>query len=289
MNKLNGFLYGLLSSASFGLIPMFTIPVMREGMQFPSVLVYRFTIATVALGILLLIRKESFHITRHDLPRLLLLAVFYLSSSLFLIWGYEFMPSGIATTLHFMYPVLTTLIMMTVFHEKKSIWRMIAIALAVAGVYLLSVSGESGQSMSLIGLIIVLLSALGYALYLVAVNQLNVRHLKGLKLTFYVFLFTSVFLVAGVGIQGGIQPISSGEMAINLILLAIIPTIVSNLALVQAIKHIGSTLTSVLGAMEPLTAVCVGILMFGEPLTLSIATGIILILSAVTIIIAKQN
>lgn len=289
MNKLNGFLYGLLSSASFGLIPMFTIPVMREGMQFPSVLVYRFTIATVALGILLLIRKESFHITRHDLPRLLLLAVFYLSSSLFLIWGYEFMPSGIATTLHFMYPVLTTLIMMTVFHEKKSIWRIIAIALAVAGVYLLSVSGESGQSMSLIGLIIVLLSALGYALYLVAVNQLNVRHLKGLKLTFYVFLFTSVFLVAGVGIQGGIQPISSGEMAINLILLAIIPTIVSNLALVQAIKHIGSTLTSVLGAMEPLTAVCVGILMFGEPLTLSIATGIILILSAVTIIIAKQN
>lgn len=289
MNKLNGFLYGLLSSASFGLIPMFTIPVMREGMQFPSVLVYRFTIATVALGILLLIRKESFHITRHDLPRLLLLAVFYLSSSLFLIWGYEFMPSGIATTLHFMYPVLTTLIMMTVFHEKKSIWRMIAIALAVAGVYLLSVSGESGHSMSLIGLIIVLLSALGYALYLVAVNQLNVHHLKGLKLTFYVFLFTSVFLVAGVGIQGGIQPISSGKMAINLILLAIIPTIVSNLALVQAIKHIGSTLTSVLGAMEPLTAVCVGILMFGEPLTLSIAAGVILILSAVTIIIAKQN
>lgn len=289
MNKLNGFLYGLLSSASFGLIPMFTIPVMREGMQFPSVLVYRFTIATVALGILLLIRKESFRITRHDLPRLLLLSVFYLASSLFLIWGYEFMPSGIATTLHFMYPVLTTLIMMMVFHEKKSIWRMIAIALAVAGVYLLSVSGESGQSMSLIGLIIVLLSALGYALYLVAIKQLDIRHMKGLKLTFYVFLFTSLFLVAGVGIQGGIQPISSGEMAANLILLAIIPTIVSNLALVQAIKHIGSTLTSVLGAMEPLTAVCVGILMFGEPLTLSIAAGVILILSAVTIIIAKQN
>ena len=36
MNKLNGFLYGLLSSASFGLIPLFTIPAMREGINFCS-------------------------------------------------------------------------------------------------------------------------------------------------------------------------------------------------------------------------------------------------------------
>ena len=74
----------------------------------------------------------------------------------------------------------------------------------------------------------------------------------------------------------------------NLVMLALVPTVISNLALVRAIKNIGSTLTSVLGAMEPVTAVCVGILIFGEPFTQSIALGIGLIISAVTVIILKK-
>lgn len=115
MNKLNGFLYGLLSSASFGLIPLFTIPVMRQGMQFESILLYRFAFATLALGLILLLDGQSFRINRRNIPSLVLLAFLYLMSAVFLFWGYKFMASGIATTLHFMYPVLTTLIMMLFF------------------------------------------------------------------------------------------------------------------------------------------------------------------------------
>ena len=66
MNKLNGFLYGLLSSASFGLIPMFTIPAMQQGMQFESILLYRFAFATLALGVILLIDGQSFHVSCID-------------------------------------------------------------------------------------------------------------------------------------------------------------------------------------------------------------------------------
>ena len=134
MNKLNGFLYGLLSSASFGLIPLFTIPVMRQGMQFESILLYRFAFATLALGLILLLDGQSFRINRRNIPSLVLLAFLYLMSAVFLFWGYKFMASGIATTLHFMYPVLTTLIMMLFFREKKSIWRFLAIILAVSAV-----------------------------------------------------------------------------------------------------------------------------------------------------------
>ena len=276
MNKLNGFLYGLLSSASFGLIPMFTIPAMHQGMQFESILLYRFAFATLALGVILLIDGQSFRINRRDIPSLLLLAFFYLISAVFLFWGYKFMASGIATTLHFMYPVLTTLIMMLFFREKKSIWRFMAIALAVAG------------SITFIGIFIVLLSALGYALYLVTVSQLKLGQMKGLRLTFYVFLFGTLLLFIGIGTTGHIQPIPNLHTAGNLVMLAIIPTVISNLALVRAVKCIGSTLTSVLGAMEPVTAVCVGIFMFGEPFTNSVGLGIILIITAVTVIILKR-
>ena len=287
MNKLNGFLYGLLSSASFGLIPMFTIPAMQQGMQFESILLYRFAFATLALGVILLIGGQSFRINRRDIPSLLLLAFFYLISAVFLFWGYKFMASGIATTLHFMYPVLTTLIMMLFFREKKSIWRFMAIALAVAGVFFLSQGDDSG-SITFIGIFIVLLSALGYALYLVTVSQLKVGQMKGLRLTFYVFLFGTLLLFIGIGTTGHTQPIPNLHTAGNLVMLAIIPTVISNLALVRAVKCIGSTLTSVLGAMEPVTAVCVGIFMFGEPFTNSVGLGIILIITAVTVIILKR-
>ena len=287
MNKLNGFLYGLLSSASFGLIPMFTIPAMQQGMQFESILLYRFAFATLALGVILLIDGQSFRINHRDIPSLLLLAFFYLISAVFLFWGYKFMASGIATTLHFKYPVLTTLIMMLFFREKKSIWRFIAIALAVVGVFFLSQGDDSG-SITFIGIFIVLLSALGYALYLVTVSQLKVGQMKGLRLTFYVFLFGTLLLFIGIGTTGHTQPIPNLHTAGNLVMLAIIPTVISNLALVRAVKCIGSTLTSVLGAMEPVTAVCVGIFMFGEPFTNSVGLGIILIITAVTVIILKR-
>ena len=287
MNKVNGFLYGLLSSASFGLIPLFTIPAMQAGMHFESILFYRFMFACMALGGILLIDGQSFRISRRDIPSLLLLALLYLMSAVFLFWGYKFMASGVATTIHFMYPVLTTLIMMLFFKEKKSGWRMAAIVSAITGVYFLSGGNTETGSISFSGLFIVLLSALGYALYLVT-SQLKIGRMKGLLLTFYVFLFGGILLFIGIGTVSQLQPISEWHTAGNLILLALIPTVVSNLALVRAVKSIGSTLASVLGAMEPVTAVCVGIFLFGEAFTTSIGVGIALIIAAVMVIILKR-
>ena len=134
----------------------------------------------LALAGILLLDKQSFRIRRKEILPLLLLACLYDSSAVFLFWGYQFMSSGVATTLHFMYPVLTTLIMMIFFHEKKSLWRMAAIAQAVAGVFFLS-NGDGTGSVTWSGIFIVLLSALGYALYLVTVSQLKNLEMKGLS------------------------------------------------------------------------------------------------------------
>lgn len=287
MNKLNGFLYGIISSASFGLIPLFAIPAMQHGMDFMNVITYRFLFATIALAILLKVRKVSFAIEKSDLPTLLLLSVFYIVSSVFLLWGYKFMPSGIATTIHFMYPVITTLVMMLLFHEKNSLSRTLAILMAIAGVYALSYTDSQGET-NLVGIIIVLLSAVGYALYLVTVGQRKNKELKGLQLTFYVFFFSTLMLITGMLTTGNLHSIPDIPTFGNLLLLAIIPTIVSNLTLIEAIKYIGATQTSVLGAMEPVTAVIVGITVFGEAFTLPIAIGIVLIIAAVTIIILKR-
>ncbi len=239
------------------------------------------------LALLLLAKGISLRISLKDLPKLLLLAVFYDISSLFLFWGYQEISSGVATAIHFMYPVFTTILMMTLFKERSSIWRAIAIIIAIIGVSLLSLSGGETSRISIAGIIIVLISALGYASYLVAVNKVNIK-MNGLKLTFYVFLFGGIILFTGTSLVSSVQPIPSMRSFGSLLLLAIIPTIISNLTLIQAIKRIGSTITSVLGAMEPVTAILVGILVFNEALTAQIGLGVILIISAVLIIILKR-
>ena len=75
----------------------------------------------------------------------------------------------------------------------------------------------------------------------------------------------------------------------NLFLLALVPTVISNITLVVAVQHIGGTLTAVLGAVEPITAVGVGVLVFGEPFTPQLAFGILLIIIAVTLIILSKT
>lgn len=284
MNSFKGFVYGIITSVTFGLIPLFTLPLMREGLPLDSILFYRFLFATIALAIMMRLHKESFFIQSRDLPMFILLAVFYTASALFLFWGYELMGAGMATTLHFTYPVFVTLLMLVIFGEKASWVTWLAIALAIFGVAKLSLK-EDGLAFDPLGMVIVLLSAVGYASYITTVNKSRLKTMNSRKLAFYVFVFTTLILAGKAFLNQGIQPIPNAMSALNLVLLAVVPTVISNITLVLAVHHIGGTLTSILGAMEPVTAVCVGAFVFGESFTSGEAIGIALIVVAVTMII----
>ena len=284
MGKFKGVLYGMATSVTFGLIPLFTLPLIGTGMEYDSILFYRFLFASLALASVMLVKKESFRITPGDLPTFILLAFLYTFSSLFLLYGYGYMGAGVATTLHFTYPVFVTLLMFLLFREKTSWLTWLAIALAVGGVAMLSLP-STGMRAELKGIIIVLLSAVAYGSYIVGVNKSRVRNMNSRKLAFYVFVFTTLIF--------GVKDLAAGSLQLPqdmssvgcLIFLAVLPTVVSNITLVLAVQNIGGTLTSVLGALEPLTAVCIGALVFGEDFTLREGFGILLVLSAVTVII----
>lgn len=288
MGNTKGFLLGIASSASFGLIPLFTLPLMAGGMVFDSILFYRFLIAALSIGIILICRKESFRIKRSEIPVLIILGILYACSALFLFWAYSFLSSGIATTIHFLYPVFVTLLMISIFHEANSKWTFLAILLAFTGVTLLSI-GDSNGALNVVGISIATFSGFCYALYIIGVNKSSIREMKGLRLTFYVLMFGSILFLMLAQIKGTFQFITTKNELFNICMLAIIPTVVSNLTLVNAVKYIGSTLTSVLGALEPVTAVCVGVFIFGEPFTVNLASGIILIITAVSIIILSKQ
>ncbi len=279
-----GFLYAVITSATFGLIPLFTLPLLHAGMNIPSILFYRFFIAVLMMGLVAFFTRRSLYVSRKELAVLAGLSLLYIGSAVFLFWSYQYLASGIATTMMFLYPVFVALIMIYVFKEKNSFWTMLAIVLAVSGVGMLSWHGEAG-GVSLRGIVLAVLSGLSYGVYIIAVNKSSVRDLPSDKLTFYVFSFTALFLLAGALFLGKLQTVPDWKSDLNLTMLALIPTVISNLTLVWAIKLIGSTFASVLGAMEPLTAMTVGVLVFHEPFTRSTAWGVGLIILAVTLVV----
>ena len=213
----------------------------------------------------------------------LLLGLLYTGSAMFLFWGYGFMGAGVATTLHFTYPVFVTLLMLVLFREKASWVTWVAILLAIYGVSELELSADAT------GVIIVLLSAVCYAGYIVAVNKSRLRDMSGRKLAFYVFIVSTVLFAIKALTNQGIQPVPDAVSIGNLFLLAVVPTVISNITLVLAVQNIGGTMTSVLGAMETVTAVCIGALIFGEEFTMQEGWGIFLILVAVTLIVLTRT
>lgn len=287
-NKYKGILNASVSSASFGLIPLFSIPVLASGMLLPSLLVYRFCFGCLAMLAILLYNKTSMRISFGDTLRISLLSLLYAVSALALIEGYKYMPSGVATTLLFSYPVWTAILMILFCHKKLSSWIAGAIILAVGGVYFLSGFNSSGGFGSLKGLLLELFAGFNYAVYMVIFPMMKIRKMPSLKVTFYVFFFAMLMLLLYASFStGGLQPITTSGSLINLILLGLLPTALSNVTLIMSLKQIESTMVAVLGAFEPMTAMIVGILAFGEPLSMAVVAGFILIVSSVVILIFK--
>lgn len=286
MNKFKGFLYGIVASSTFGLLPLFTLPVMGEGLTTFSILSYRMLFASILVAVLMLIGRVSFATNLKELRWFAVLGFLYYGSAALLFQAYGGMASGLATTLHFMYPVSVTVIMAIVYKQRPSVVTICAIILSLVGVALLCLRESSTGVSSLLSVFLVLLSGVCYAVYLVLVSTVKrINQQNSQKLTFYVLMFSGAFFMLSTLQGGGLQIIPSASAGINLLLMATLPTLLSNLALVRSVKNIGSTLTSVLGAMEPLTAIIVGILVFDESLRGLMIVGIILILVSVSLIV----
>jgi putative membrane protein len=293
-----GLFLGLMAAVCYGFIPLFTKELQAPAVGLPlsssTILFYRFGIASLILAAIMFVRRESFRITYAEFVRLVQLAFLSNGAALFLISGYRYCSSsGVATTLHFTYPILTALIMMIFFRERSRFSTWMAIGLSIAGVALLSGVGGGVQWL---GIVLEIISALCFALYLIRVNRSRVSQMPVVKLTFYVMAFGALIFAAFIAYERADFDISahyalipSASGWLNLCLLSVICTVVTNLALVYATQNVGPTVASILGVLEPLTALVLGILFLGEELTPSMAAGIGLILPAVLIIILRRK
>lgn len=286
--KLRGTVCGIAAAVFYGTNPLGAMNLYADGISTNSTLFYRFGIAVIILGVMMTVQRKSFALTRRELATLAILGVFMSTSSTTLYFSFNFMDVGIASTLLFVYPVMVAVIMATFFHEKVTAATVIAILLSLAGIALLNQTGD-GTSLSLWGVTLVMLSSLTYAIYIVVVNKSSLR-ISSVKLTFYVLLF-GLFTIYGYTLAMGetVQLLVTPKQWLYATQLALMPTVLSLVLMVIAVHDIGSTPTAIMGAIEPITAVAIGVIVFGENFTPRLAIGIVLILTAVLLIIGGKE
>lgn len=289
-NAIIGYPAGIITGITYGLNPLFGVPLMKNGAAIESILFFRYAIAVLFLGLFLLLSKQSFKISRKEAGVLLVLGLLYTSSSIFLFEAYNYIASGLATTIIFLYPVLVAIIM--VFLKVVPSWPVwLSIILTFAGVVIMTQS-DSTHTINPIGVILSLGSALVYALFIVIINRSKtISNISNSLLTFYALtvgtiIFLGKIIISDIDITAGINH----NMAwLNLVGLALLPTVVSTATLAIATRNIGATKASVLGVFEPITAILIGTIVFGEALTTNIIVGILLSIAAITFMIAKTK
>lgn len=289
-SKLKGYLWGAIGGATYGMNPLFTLPLYQEGMSPDSVLFFRYLFAIPILALMMKFTHVDFKITIREIPPLAFMGIMFALCSLTLFQSYNYMDAGIASTILFLYPILVALIMTFIFKEKLSPVTIFCLLMATAGIGLLY-KGEDGATLSLVGTILVIISALTYAIYIVGINRTRLKKMNTIKVTFYVLLFGwSLFAVRSM-MDGGIQspPADKWFLWGNLLALGLLPTAISLLTTTIAIQHIGSTSTAILGALEPATAIFFGITVFNETLTFRETCGLVLIIVAVCIVVIARD
>ena len=282
-NVVWGYVAGIVTGVTYGLNPLFAKPLLSMGVSVDTMLACRYLIAVFILGVWLVFRKESLKVNKAQMWRLCILGFLFAMSSMLLFLSYNYIPAGLATTIVFLYPVIVALIMVLLkVYPTWQVW--LSILMTFVGVVILS-RPSGNMTLNITGLSLAAGSAIAYALYLIVVNRSRrLRTVTSLVLTFYALLIGSVVFLIHSVISGGefMAGLDGWYCWMNLICLAVFPTLVSLLTLAMATRIIGPTRTSVLGVFEPVTAIAVGTIFFGESLTLSIIVGVIITLVAGT-------
>lgn len=301
-----GYVFAALAAASYGTNPVFAKPLYADGMNPDSVLLFRYAFGIALLGLLMIWNgwrrhnlSTAFRVNRHSLPQLVILGILMALSSLTLFLSYNYMPVGIASTLLFTYPILVAVIMTLIYHERMSWLVVVCLLLACTGIGLLCETGNGplfnlqnpseGVSPFMIGALLVFLSSLSYAIYLVGLNKTRVRTIASMPATFYVLCFGLLLFVWRVGMSSPFTLPQHGLMWLNLVALGLLPTVVSLIFTAMAIQRIGSTQTALFGALEPVTAVVLGIIFLGESLNLRELVGMALIFISVTLVVNRRK
>ena len=253
----------ILSAFIYGLAPLLAKIAYAGGINGITLTFFRTALMIPLLFVLMLFGKRSFRLNKKELLDIIILGVFGGSFSIITLYSaYDYISTGLATTLHFIYPLIIVVVSALIYKEKIRGYKLLAVMLVTVGIFLFV---DLNTAADKIGVILAVLSGIFYSFYVIYMDHSGIDGMDYVKLTFYLMIIMScgtfVFGAAartisfsGINVLGWI----SALVISLLITLGAIP-------LFQAgVRYEGASTAGIVSAFEPITTIILGSLVLGE-------------------------
>lgn len=288
MKRINGVFYAMLSASAFGVMPILAKVAYSGGANAITVLIFRFFFAAIMVAILMKIKRVKFKITKKQFKDIFLYGGIGSAATCFTLFlSYNYMSVGLATTLHFIYPIVVTLLSFLIFKEKISKPKIIALLISAVGIYLLV--GGGNAKVQFTGVFLALISGIFYSFYILGVAHSSINDMNVFCVTFYLSLVTSFILIVSSLVTRSFVTNLKAYSVLAGIGIAFISTVIALMAFLKGVKIIGPSNAAVLSTLEPIVGLILGVIILHEKLTGVTIFGSILIFISVIIISACER
>ena len=265
-----GYVYTALSAVIFGLMPLLTKIIIARGATSLTIAFFRVFYVTMVLFFVLKIKKIDLHLEKRELLSALFTSIFGSGLTIIILnESYNYVDTGIATSLHFLYPLFVAILCCFFYGEKIKKKQIISLSFALVGIICFMSKGNG----SLFGYFLAIASGLTYAFYLVKIDKTGLVKMNALKLSFYLALFTMLeIFTINLFMQDVVFKMDAIAYGL-LLVLALSSSFLATVLLQEGVLLLGSTRASFICLLEPVTSMIMGILCLNEALTLNKGLG----------------
>ena len=277
-----GYLLVIISALIFGLMPLMAKFIYREGITPQSLVLLRTGLATPFLFILSVATRGKLKLPTRAVPSVALIALMGCAlTPLLLFSSYNYMPSGAATVLHFVYPAAVVIGELVFLRKKLSKGQLLSIALCVVGIAMFY---NPENKLDLTGSVIAILSGITYAAYIILLSGFKYKEISGFAFSFWVSLISAVLmLIFCLATNTLTLPQTPGGWLLT-ILFAVSLNVGAVVLFQKGTFIIGGSRAAVLSTFEPVTSVIAGIIFFNESASVFTVLGTVLVLTASVLI-----
>ena len=289
MNRIRGILLTIFSACSFGFIPLFAKISFANGFNPYTFSLFRSVFATIELFLLIRIKKDTFSLEKRQYFELIQVSVFgYALAILTLSLSYNYLSTGLATTIHFVYPIVVMFGSIIFYQEKINTNKIFSLLLSITGMFFLMGYGTSGAK-STAGVMLSLISGFFYAYYILSIAHGKIKMVNSFVLIFYVSLFNSITLFFICTLTGKLDFNVTLKGILSTIIVALIANLIGMVTFKSGLKYISASTAAIISTFEPITSLVLGVIVFKEIITLNHFIGSLLIISSVTLIAFRKK
>ncbi len=282
--RLSGFIYVLLTSLCFGLMPAISQLSFKSGLSVETMLAYRYPIALAITWAYILIKKINFSITKSQFGFLMLIGIIYVTFIFFINQSYLLLPGAIASILVFLYVSLVVIMEIAVGREKPNGLRFFCVILSLGGLIFVVWSPTGGTGLSILGIVFGLASGVLYAVYTTILGGGKALKLDAIVIVAYVLMIPAVVYILRCLFAGAKLYPQNGEQLFYIVILALFCTFCGTLWWYKSVRLIGSSTASIINTIEPVIAYFGGMLLMRDVLSPSAVIGGLIIITAILLL-----